>query len=130
MDLGPCVLLWNYSVEEILKIDQFFQEIGAPQACVIEIDQGHLLVHEILFTDKRSREEFACDEKIMLFYNTPADMVHTIMSKTKNTDLPRPIYAMITEQSIEWKFSYLAGHLIKERDFFMKKKKQQAYSER
>ena len=125
MDGSPCVLLWSYSVEEMLKIDQFFQEIDAPRACIIEKDQGHLPVHEILFTDKKDREEFTCDEKIMLFYNTPAEKIHTIMSEAKSRDLPRPIYAMITEQSIEWKFSYLADHLIKERNFISSKKKRQ-----
>jgi len=125
MDQGPRILLWNYTVEEMLQIDRFFQEIGAPSACVIEKDQGHLLVHEILFTDKRAEEGFSCDEKIMLFYNTPAEIIHTVMSRSKNMELPRPIYAMVTEQSIQWKFSYLADHLIKERDFMNSRKKKQ-----
>jgi hypothetical protein len=123
MDVSPRVLLWNYTVDEMLKIDAFFQEIDAPSAYVIEKDQGHLPVHEILFTEKKSEKDFACDEKVMLFFNVPVNTIHTVMGESKNRDLPRPIYAVVTKESIEWEFSYLVEHLVKERDFIQNRKK-------
>ena len=125
VDVTPRVLLWNYSMEEMLRIDHFFQEISAPPACVIEKNQGHLLVQELLFTQKKAEEEFVCDEKIMLFFNVPAETIHEIMRESKSRDLPRPIYAVVTEQSIEWKFSELAEHLVKERDHMNRRMKKQ-----
>lgn len=123
MDLSPRILLWNYSVEEMLRMDQFFQEIGAPSASVIEKEQGHLMVHEILFTQKVSDQDFVCDEKIMLFFKVPAETIHAIMRESKQRNLPRPIYAVVTKQSIEWKFSDLVDHLVKERDFMSNRMK-------
>lgn len=128
MDVSPRVLLWNYSMEEMLRMDQFFQEICAPPAHVIEKDQGHLLVHEILFDDKKADDDFTCDEKVMLFFNVPAETIHAVMSESKTRDLPRPIYAVVTEQSIEWKFSDLAEHLIKERDYMQNAKKKNKHA--
>ena len=116
MDVSPRVLLWNYSMEELLGIDHFFQEIDGPPVSVIEKEQGYLPVHEILFTQKRAAEEFICDEKIMLFFNVSAETIQTVMHESKTRDLPRPIYAVVTEQSINWTFSDLAEHLVKERD--------------
>ncbi len=125
MDLSPRVLLWNYSMEEMLRIDHFFQEISAPPACVIEKDQGYLPVHEILFMQNKAEEEFICDEKIMLFFNVPAETIQAVMHEAKSRDLPRPIYAVVTKQSIEWKFSDLADHLVKERDHMNSRKKKE-----
>lgn len=127
IDLSPRVLLWNYSMEEMLRLDHFFQEIGAPPAYVIEKDQGHLPVHEILFTLNRAQEEFVCDEKIMLFFNVPAETIHAVMRESKSRDLPRPIYAVVTKQSVEWKFSDLVDHLVKERDHMDSRKKKEAH---
>ena len=122
MDASPKILLWNYSCEEMLEMDNLFQEVGAPEVRVIEKDQGGLPVHEILFTEARSDEEFSSDEKIMLFFNVPAPMIHTMMRETRRLDIPRPIFAVVTPQSIEWKFSELVEHLVKERDYIRKRK--------
>jgi len=122
MDASPKILLWNYSCEEMLEMDNLFQEVGAPEVRVIEKDQGGLSVHEILFTEARSDEEFSSDEKIMLFFNVPAPMIHTMMRETRRLDIPRPIFAVVTPQSIEWKFSELVEHLVKERDYIRKRK--------
>jgi hypothetical protein len=121
MDSNPRILLWNYTYEEMLEMDRFFQACNAPLVQAIESDQGNLLVHEILFTEKRTDQRFACNEKIMLFFNVDAPMIHTIMGESKKWDIPRPIYAIVTPQSIEWTFSDLADHLIKERDFIKKR---------
>ncbi len=121
MNADPRILLWNYSFEEMLQLDHFFQSVEAPLVQAIEKDQGHLLVEDILFSDKRSDQEFSCDEKVMLFFNVPGTTIHTIMQEAKKWDLPKPIYAVVTDQSIQWTFAELADHLIKERDFIKKK---------
>jgi len=121
MHSGPRILLWNYTYEEMLVIDAFFQTVGAPEVQTIEQNQGELTVREILLADKRSEKEYALDEKIMLFYNVDPQMIHTVMRKSGEWNLPKPIYAVVTKQSIEWPFSELAEHLVKERDFVKKK---------
>jgi hypothetical protein len=121
MDASPKILLWNYSVEEMIELDQLFERVGAPEVKPVEKDQGELPVHELLFTDNRCGTEFTCDERVMLFFNVAPHMIHTIMQETKNIEVPRPIFAVVTPQSIEWKFSELVDHLVRERDFIRKK---------
>ncbi len=121
MNTEPRILLWNYSFEERLLMDHFFQEIGAPLVQAIEKDQGNILVQDILFSDKKSDQEYSCNEKVMLFFNVPAQTIHTIMREAKKWDLPKPIYAVVTQQSIHWTFADLVSHLIKERDYIQKR---------
>ena len=121
MDSSPRILLWNYSYEEMLAVDLLLQTVSAPLLQAIERDQGNLPVHEILFTDKRSDKPFSCDEKVMLFFNVPAKTIHDVMDVMKEGSLPRPIYAAVTRESIEWTFSDLVDHLVKERDFIRKR---------
>lgn len=122
--ISPTILIWHYSDEETERLNRFFCEIDVPEALSIAGHQGHLLVHEILFGEKRSEEEFCCDEKVMLFYNLPAQDIHAVMQQSRDRDLPRPIYAMVTEQNIAWRFSDLVEHLIEERDFIARRRAQ------
>lgn len=120
-DVSPRILLWGYTHEEMAELDRFFESIGAPDVQMIESDQGSLPVEEILSAGSRSGQEFSCDEKVMLFFNIPATTIHTLIREAKKWNLPTPIYAVVTEQSIHWTFAELVDHLIKERDFIRKR---------
>jgi len=116
MEKEPRLLVWNYTVEEKRNLDALLDEIKAPSAVAIETNQGHLSLREIIHTDGRSDREFASAEKVLLFYNIPQKGVLFLMGVFKQNNLPRPIYAVITEHSIEWPFSELHEHLVEERD--------------
>ena len=121
MNGAPRLLVWNYTDEEKTNLDRLLKDVEAPPAIRIEKDQGHLLLKEIVHTDKRAEEAFECDEKIVLFYNIPPKGMSFLIDVSKKRPLPRPIYAAITEHSIEWPFSELAEHLIEERAEFRKR---------
>jgi len=124
MDTSPRILMWGFSSEEKDRFDTFLKEICASPTVQIEPDQGPLPVHEILFSDKRAEEMFISDQKVLLFFNVPAEVIHGIMAGAKKKDLPRPIYAMVTKENIEWSFSDLVEHLTKEHEFMQKKLKE------
>jgi hypothetical protein len=124
MDTSPRILQWGFSAEENEKLDAFLQELSAPPLVTIDPDQGHLAVHEILFSDKRSMGRFISDQKVVLFYNVPPEVIHRIMSESKKRDLPKPIYAMVTRENITWNFSDLVAHLKKEHEFVQKRLKE------
>jgi hypothetical protein len=121
MDKEPHLLVWNYTGEEKAELDGILQELAAPPAVTIEKDQGHLLLKEIIHTDKRSEEELHHDEKVLLFYNIPQKGILFLMDAFKKRELPRPIYAVVTEHSINWPFSKLLEHLIEEREEMRKR---------
>jgi hypothetical protein len=121
MNGAPRLLVWNYTDEEKALLDRILTEVEAPPAVTIAKDQGHLLVKDIVHTDKRADEEFECNEKIVLFYNIPHKGMSFLIDLAKKRHLPYPIYAAVTEYSIEWPFSELAEHLIEEREEFRKR---------
>ncbi len=121
MNGAPRLLVWNYTAEEKATLDQLLKDVAAPPAATIERNQGHLLLKDIVHTDKRAEGAFECDEKIVLFYNIPPKGISFLIDASKKRSLPRPIYAAVTEHSIEWPFSELAAHLIEEREEFRKR---------
>ena len=116
MNQSPRLLVWNYTRSEKEKLDAVLTEIKAPPAFSIEKDQGRLVLGRIIHDNERGGEEFRCDEKVLLFYNIPQKGVYLLMQVFKSADLPKPIYAVVTEHSITWPFNELVEHLIEERN--------------
>ncbi len=124
MDASPKVLYWGFTGEEMDKFNQLLEGLSAPPAVVINPDQGHLLVHEILFSERKGEESLEPDEKVLLFFNVPAQVIHKVMNEVKKAELVRPIFAMVTRENITWRFSELVEHLRKEHEFIQKKMNQ------
>ncbi len=118
MNGEPRLLLWNYSDEEKVRIDRFLEEIKAPPAVAIRRNQGQLLLKEIIHSDASCEQDFECDEKIVLFYNVPSKGMSILIDRAKKRKLPYPIYAAVTEHSINWSFHELARELVNEREAF------------
>jgi len=116
----PRLLVWNYSEEEKRSLDQCLENVGAPHAVTIRTNQGFLTIREIIHTKNISDKKFECSEKVLLFYNIPSKGVHFLINAFKSKNLPRPIYAVVTEHSINWPFSELVDHLIEERETISK----------
>ncbi len=121
MDTSPKILFWGFSNDEKDKFNLFLEGLSAPETRVIDPEQGHLLVHEILFSDKKGEDPLDPEEKILLFFNVPAQSIHKVMNEVKKSDLLKPIFAMVTRENIAWKFSDLVEHLRKEHEFMQKK---------
>ena len=123
MDKEPRLLVWSFTQEEKSKLDSVLAQVGAPSAVAIKEDQGHLTLQEIIDASKGPQKAFACAEKVIVFYNIPQKGIIFLIEAFKKTDLPRPIYAVVTEHSINWPFSYLVEHLIEEREKMEKKRR-------
>ncbi len=122
MDKEPRLLVWNYTEEEKKHLDSILAELGAPKAFPISNDQGYLLLKDILHSNKVGDRKLQSDEKVLLFYNIPPKGIYFLMDQFKKAELPRPIYATVTEHSINWTFSVLLEHLVEERNMFLKMK--------
>ena len=120
----PRLLLWNYSEEEKTKIDQFLEEVKAPPAVSIRKDQGYLPLREIIHTDTSRDKEYECDQKVVLFYNIPSKGISFLIDQSKQRNLPHPIYAAVTEHSINWSLNELIEDLISEKEAFAKMSQQ------
>jgi hypothetical protein len=116
MEDHSMLLVWNYSETEKNRLDGILKEIGAPPAVAIEPGQGRLKVGDIIEGKAPQGEPLVCDEKVILFHQIPQKGILFLIKFFKETDLPRPIYAVVTEHSVQWPFHELLEHLIEERD--------------
>ena len=116
MDKEPKLLVWNYTPEEKIKLDTLLEQTGAPSAATIDSTQAHLVLRDIIHTNASGEDHLESKEKVVLFYNIPPKGVFFLIDTFKQAHLPQPIYAVVTEQSIEWPFSELLRHLVSERD--------------
>ncbi len=121
----PRLFLWNFSDEEKIRMDQFLAEVQAPPAVAIRKNQGYLSLQEIIHFDRSGDREFECEEKVVLFYNIPSKGISFLIDQAKRRQLPRPIYAAVTEESIHWPFHELMEDLIQEREAFRQMSPQQ-----
>jgi hypothetical protein len=110
------LLVWNYSESEKQRLDAILKEIGAPSAVAIAPGQGRHRLGDIIGGSTPDGEPLESDEKVILFHQVPQKGILFLIDYFKRTDLPRPIYAVVTEHSIQWPFHELLEHLIEERD--------------
>ena len=110
------LLVWNYTEAEKSRLDDILRQIGAPPAVTIEPGQGRMKVGDIIEGKSPDGDPLVCDEKVILFHEIPHKGILFLMDFLKQTDLPRPIYAVVTEHSVQWPFHELLEHLIEERD--------------
>jgi len=116
MDKEPKLLVWNYTLEEKERLDNLLKGVGAPPAASIDSNQGHLSLRDIIHTNVHGEDHLESKETVIFFYNIPQKGVIFLINTFKQAGLPQPIYAVVTEQSIEWPFSKLLNHLVSERD--------------
>lgn len=64
-------------------------------------------------------------EAVILFNNFSDEEVKLNIKSIRQI-YKQGIFAVVTEASIEWKFSYLIEHLIEEREWYLKKQKGRA----
>ena len=117
MDSNPRILIWNISDEDEYALTKIFSESGAPEPKAVMPDQGQLIVHELLFDDKHG-EVLDNSERLVLFFNVQGDVIEQVMAAVRQSDVERPIYAVVTEQNINWRFNDLLDELVRERESF------------
>lgn len=123
MGEDPKLLTWGYTEEEALNLNTFLHEMGAPPAVPINPEQGRLTLRQII-SGELTGESFHSEERVILFHNVPDRGVHFLLNAFKALPLHSPIYAVVTEVSIEWPFYELVQHLVEEREAW--KSKEQA----
>ncbi|MEA2101780.1 MAG: DUF3783 domain-containing protein [Thermodesulfobacteriota bacterium] len=118
------IFVCGFTPEEVRGINILLDGLGAPSAVLISADRAGLRVDEIIFTDKVQEPPCIIDEHLMLFYNVEPGMIPEIMRGFHTLDTDRPIFAIVTPESIEWKLPYLVEHLKDESAFITKRRKE------
>ncbi len=112
------ILVFNYTAEEERTLDTLLAHIEAPPAMRIDPARAHLTLREIINGTGEAAESVASDEKVLLFHAIPEKGVRFLIQVFRQSNLPSPIYAVVTEHSITWRFRDLLEHLVEERNRF------------
>jgi len=112
------VYVYGFTQEEEKRINSLFGELGIPEVVRIERSQGSVTLGDIIENGKSGDDELAYDERTILFHEISDKGVYALMQAIKSIDVPKPIFAVVTEHSIHWTFEQLAGHLLREKRAF------------
>lgn len=86
---------------------------------VVEQGMGKMKIRDILNGLKLEviNSEFP-KEKLILFNNFEDKELKKSINLIKSVIQPAPIFAIVTDTSIEWTFEYLLKHLVEEREWY------------
>ena len=112
------IYVYGFTQEEEKRINALFGELGIPEAVRIERNQGSVTLGDIIENGKSGDGDLEYDERIVLFHEISDKGVYTLMQAIKSVDVPKPIFAVVTEHSRHWTFEQLASHLLREKTAF------------
>ena len=73
------------------------------------------MIGDILREGAIGTEEFTCRERLVLFANLSEAGVKSLMQVLKSLEIPKPIFAVVTETPVAWTLRQLMEHLIEEK---------------
>jgi hypothetical protein len=109
------ILIYGFSAEEGERIDDALAGVRVPSTTKLRPTQGHVELAEIIAHDRDGSEAFSCSQPLVLFYNVSEAGIRTLIPYIRNLNVPRPIFAMVTETSYRWTLARLLEHLIEEK---------------
>jgi hypothetical protein len=109
------ILVFGFTDAEQARIDKRLSEIGVPSPLRLEKRHGSVVIGDILSRGAIGTEEFDCQERLVLFSNLSEAGVRSMMQVFKALEIPKPIFAVVTETSVTWTLQQLMEHLIEEK---------------
>jgi len=109
--------IFSYSLSE--EENNNISEILNYNCKVIEQSMGKMIIKDILNGLKLEVINSKIPkEKLILFNNFEDEELKKSINLIKSVIQPAPIFAIVTDTSIDWTFQHLLEHLIEERDWY------------
>ena len=109
------MLIYGFDNEERTHVSEILQD----NCKVVEESMGKMKIRDILnglkleiYNSKLPKE------KLILFNNFEDEELKNLIKSLKSNIQPAPIFAIVTDTSIDWTFEYLLEHLIEEREWY------------
>ena len=107
-----CIILVNFNNKEAAAISSF---AGIKDRIVLTSKNGNTKIKDILDGNISDDNENTWSEKAIIFNNIPTNRVSGFLDGLKKMKIRRPLTAMVTEVSIDWKLDTLIYNLKEER---------------
>ena len=121
LDNNKCILVYGLSNIELLN----FKELGyklieiTPEMCEMTLMDVLLGMRFDIFNSNPIKE------KVILYNNLSENEIRKAIADTRR-NIKDGILAVVTEQSINWKISYLIKHLRDEKEWYSKFRKEKS----
>jgi len=113
---GPArIFTFGFSPDESAVIDAALAEVRVPAPTRLRPSQGDCRVGDIVERDADGTGRLEPSERIVLFARLPGEAVGGLVDYFRGIDVPRPIFATVTETSATWTLAELLEHLAEER---------------
>ena len=109
-----CIILVNFNNKEAAAIKTVSSFAGINRI-VLTSKNGNTKIKDILDGNISDDNENTWSEKAIIFNNIPTNRVSGFLDGLKKMKIRRPLTAMVTEVSIDWKLDTLIYNLKEER---------------
>ncbi len=121
------IYVWGYTAPEIEALKALHDDRGFPPAKSIFEEQLDLTLAEIFAGASGATPKKQPPVRVILLPKKSTDAgIKAYLAAFKETGLPRPIFAAVTDTSEGWTFTYLVEHLMEEQAEMRKRMKEQA----
>lgn len=114
---GARMFSFGYTDVESAAIDAALARIRIPAPTRLKPTQGDCIVGDIVDHDADGAGSLPGGERLVLFARLPGEAVSGLVDYFHGIDVPRPIFATVTETSATWTLAELLGHLVEEKRF-------------
>ena len=121
LDNNKCILVYGLSNIELLSLKELGYKIIeiTPEMCEMTLMDVLLGMRFDIFNSNPIKE------KVILYNNLSENEIRKAIADTRR-NIKDGILAVVTEQSINWKISYLIKHLIYEKEWYSKVRKEKS----
>ena len=110
-----CMILVNFNSKELAAIKTVSGFAGIRDRIAVTSKNGNTKIKDILDGNIIDDNEDVWNEKAIIFNNIPTNRVTGFLDGLKKMTIRRPLTAMVTEVSIDWKLNTLIYNLKEER---------------
>jgi hypothetical protein len=114
-DGTPRIFTYGFTEDESRAVDAALADIRVPSPTRLRPSQAACRVGDIVDRDADGTGSLESAERIVLFARLPGEAVGGLVDYFRGIDVPRPIFATVTETSATWTLAELLEHLAEER---------------
>jgi hypothetical protein len=111
----PRIFTYGFTPKESAAIDASLAGIRVPAPTRLRRSQADCTVGDIVDHDAEGAGSLDSGERLVLFANLSGEAVGRLVDFFRAIDVPRPIFATVTETSATWTLAELLEHLAEEK---------------
>lgn len=116
------LLMYHFNTKEEQQIKNIARLTGIKDVITLKPENGGQTIRSILDGQIHENGIEGPREKAILFNGIPANKMNTFMEVLKKYRFKRPLFAVVTKESIEWELKVVIENLIEERIAFSNNK--------